>query len=583
MYDAERDFNDIFEELIFVNGDVAALGPYRDCLSRVVCCFPFIMEFSAVEFPWTVLLVRRPGVGFIPMIARLEDVVLFDESIRISIVLELPIPFHSPLCGRCEHNQECDGTLTFCRCVKGTINSGSSQLNCIPIFVDIKPHSLIKAIALILGIVEIIAVVTVMIMFLLNRNTKLIRITGRFQTQGTLFGILGLIIASTPFIIQPTSSNYVCLTRPLVILPLGLVLGTIFAKAWRIQKIVNMTKLHFKRVKLTDLNLYQKVGQYLGVMTLILIVWYILFTPGHEYQFDGDRRTSECSTEWLMIAIIGIIIFVTVLWGIVQAWASRSAPIGANECHEILVSIFVFVFFGTILIPLQFSNRVASDVDAMTLLRGFGILLFALVLLIALFVKKIFWIFTGKADSKIMVQSPQLSPNAVPVRHVILPVRQQIPFSTTTEDNNKEMKSENVNNQLQYAHKQSGVKIDVNRQISPSSRKKSINNRSKTYHSANKIRKMQMHKEIFEAKTEPNLSVESKSNVVNLKKEKVRMRARRRQMGGHRYSSHSSGQSISIVDSYSAFSSSMTTATGQDIVEFRYSVTYTEMECRMEF
>ncbi|XP_071480303.1 probable G-protein coupled receptor CG31760 [Diadema antillarum] len=126
--------------------------------------------------------------------------------------------------------------------------------------------------------------------------------------------------------------------------------GALLYKTWRITKVFTVRSA--KPVRITDNNLYARIGILLAVCAVYLSAWTFLdpSTPTLEYKEDG-LKFYECSRNtWDYVGQGGE--FLLLGWGIYLCIKVRKAPSSFNESRFISVSIYnetLINIFGAII------------------------------------------------------------------------------------------------------------------------------------------------------------------------------------------------------------------------------------------
>eukprot|EP01029_Cantina_marsupialis_P032283 TRINITY_DN970_c2_g1_i2.p1 TRINITY_DN970_c2_g1~~TRINITY_DN970_c2_g1_i2.p1 ORF type:complete len:1582 (+),score=502.16 TRINITY_DN970_c2_g1_i2:364-4746(+) len=325
-----------------------------------------------------------------------------------------------PKCGNCGINQECGTDKTFCDCEDGFVNIGSTHLTCEPVFVITKPEQNMTYIAYGCVIFGVLSVSWCIWLFKKHKSTKLMRMSSYKACQVVNVGLLMMFFSALPFIIQPADNDYVCIARPIMLLvSCNIVLTVLFAKTWRISKLINNKKM--KKLFITDRYLFQISARIVSPVLVCLLVWVVVFTPKYVYKkFEvvnatGNEAMDVCSEEFPMIVLFSIVMSFQLLFGSIQAWKSRDAPLASNESSEILLSLFVFLFFGIIIVPMQW--LVVDDPTTMVLLRGIGCCFVSITMLFSIFGKKMIWLAMGYGNREDLLTSSNDSRGRMGYRH----------------------------------------------------------------------------------------------------------------------------------------------------------------------
>eukprot|EP01029_Cantina_marsupialis_P020039 TRINITY_DN4668_c0_g3_i1.p1 TRINITY_DN4668_c0_g3~~TRINITY_DN4668_c0_g3_i1.p1 ORF type:complete len:888 (-),score=248.65 TRINITY_DN4668_c0_g3_i1:210-2702(-) len=301
----------------------------------------------------------------------------------------------------CPKYSKCAEDGLFCICEEASVQIGEGTVfACRPKFV-IEPAPAIRFVVFGCFGACFFLTVAVSALYRYNHRTKLVKVSSHLITQMMLFGIGVLFCASMTFAVPVEDYPSVCVLRPIfTMLGLSIALIALFLKTWRIQRLINNSAM--KRMNLNNRLLMYYMGYVLIPVILILIIWMIVSRPERVYFMEdnllyGNPSYAVCSESRGMACVSGIFLIILILWGGINAWKSRNAPLGANESSEILGTLFVFFAYGVILIPLNFMMEDSSQ-TLMLIVRGFGIMLGGLSVVFAILGKKIGWLLRGFGD-----------------------------------------------------------------------------------------------------------------------------------------------------------------------------------------
>eukprot|EP01029_Cantina_marsupialis_P023407 TRINITY_DN5835_c1_g1_i1.p1 TRINITY_DN5835_c1_g1~~TRINITY_DN5835_c1_g1_i1.p1 ORF type:complete len:848 (+),score=168.73 TRINITY_DN5835_c1_g1_i1:153-2696(+) len=305
----------------------------------------------------------------------------------------------------CPRNSECAPDGTFCTCSDNFMTIGD-KFECESVFYIEQPSDFVVQFAIILMLCGVLITICTSLMMFYFRNTKLVKMSSHLSCQCVLGGIGIMFQACLTFVFSPSHFNLICILRPvLMMFSSNLVLISLFSKTWRIQVLINNIQL--KKMFITDKKLFIMILKMLSPLVTMLLVWIILFTPEYVIEYDdnvsatGNRAIGVCSTEAPMALFFGVVMTACLIWGFIQAFKSRYAPLGANESKEIMLTLFFFLTFGLLIIPMQF---MVSDVNTLAWIRGVGCLSGSFVILFSVFGKKVRWLASGYGNDDAMVQ-----------------------------------------------------------------------------------------------------------------------------------------------------------------------------------
>eukprot|EP00743_Colponemidia_sp_Colp-15_P002071 GILK01002247.1.p1 GENE.GILK01002247.1~~GILK01002247.1.p1 ORF type:complete len:687 (+),score=85.68 GILK01002247.1:66-2126(+) len=237
-----------------------------------------------------------------------------------------------------------------------------------------------------------------------HRNTFMMRATSPVFNYVILLGCVIGCVAAVIFVLQPSANNGLCdvriwLTGTAVIT----VLGPLFAKTYRIAKLFHNPKL--RAVRLTDKEMLMKAGALILIQMVIMVAWSASSERSVFIKVRNEGLSSQsyfevpsCTTSGLFLGIDFVFLGALIAWGSWLVYRAKSAPSAFNESFHITVCLLFLMFYGIILIPLQFI--ISANPDAVAIIRAVGMLFGIWVVLGSLFVPKLLIIKHGQANNQ---------------------------------------------------------------------------------------------------------------------------------------------------------------------------------------
>jgi len=288
---------------------------------------------------------------------------------------------------------------TGSRCVPCFAANGQffdvSQQRCRDNLVDWQPSDSIRQVVFATSGVAMAGVLASVALVAVHWKSALIRAASRSFLLLVL-GFLGcwplgaLLYAALPT--ETTTGRFVCEARVwLTAVPLAGVLAVLLAKTNRLKSIFNSDKLVTKKVSDTDLLLM--VSVLVGGAVIMLSV-----ASGLELSYpqvaEGSgtlvgRRVASCASKDGWTAFVGVLIAymgLLCLGAAALAFKTRNLPSLFNESSHITSSLFVLLFFGVVIVPLDV--LIQDQAEAAVLIQGLGQNLIAVLLTAILFAPK---------------------------------------------------------------------------------------------------------------------------------------------------------------------------------------------------
>ncbi|XP_078698882.1 extracellular calcium-sensing receptor-like [Branchiostoma floridae x Branchiostoma belcheri] len=199
-----------------------------------------------------------------------------------------------------------------------------------------------------------ILTILITILFIVKRNTPVVKASSRELLFLLLLGLLLCFLSFLPFIGIPT--NFTCILRPF---PLGLgfalSISVILVKTNRVRVIFEArlpSSLHRKwlGIRIQLLSVFLAV---LG-MLVVLIVWSVAAPPYPEENFEiqPDKIFLECKTgTWIGWGVMIGYIVVLAMCCFYFAFKARKLPENFNEAKFIVLSMLIFFIVWISIIP----------------------------------------------------------------------------------------------------------------------------------------------------------------------------------------------------------------------------------------
>jgi len=240
-------------------------------------------------------------------------------------------------------------------------------------------------------------IISLMVYYKINgKKYSILRASSVTFLQLILFSHLLGFAAAISYTVE--ANDMICSIRPwLLTCSLIGVLSPLFAKTSRLYRLFNNTKM--KKMKITDGDLFKQIGVHLGINCVLLAVWFAASRPEWEQAktkddhtvvsekiMSADKEYYTVTTEnfhhWhngctegdnMMVQVLIAYFVVLVGYGCYMCYKTTGLPSEFNESRSIAQINYFIVTFGTLIIVIQF--LIPANIDALALVRGFGIML----------------------------------------------------------------------------------------------------------------------------------------------------------------------------------------------------------------
>jgi hypothetical protein len=255
--------------------------------------------------------------------------------------------------------------------------------------------------AIALCVVGVVVCVIFLGFNMVHKTNIVIRSASYLFCQLILVGGIIFMISPIAWVGKPTVAA--CCMRPLILSSGFLIMfGSMFAKSYRVSRIINNKKL--RRLKITNADLLKIVFTFMGIGILICVVWFALEAPKVGLgvsvlvgsQWEAPVTCSYGSTGAQFSSVLMAYLAGFTLWGLQLAWATRNAPSKFNESK-----ITAFVMYQTFLCSLAgvafVGSLGAESPEATATGTAVAIVITGVGVVVAIFGTKVFAIYVGGA------------------------------------------------------------------------------------------------------------------------------------------------------------------------------------------
>ncbi len=260
-------------------------------------------------------------------------------------------------------------------------------------------------------------VIVICLVFIIHRNSVLVRASSRLFTSFILLNLLFMSITASLYAIVPEiGESKICNARLWCSsLSLMSVLAVLVAKSFRVSVIFG-SKILLQIRNVTDSYVAKMCLGLLLVEILMLGIFSGEEMSIGEYQIltvnGSDRRVRGCSSSngfdaWMGVQI-SIFALVMIAGGVV-AFRTRSVPSAFNESTHILLSLELLAIFMILIVPIDWVLLKDSPESSMTIQAG-GQIIISMFLLLANFVPKLYYLYAKRGNDKSLLYQQQQQP-----------------------------------------------------------------------------------------------------------------------------------------------------------------------------
>lgn len=249
-------------------------------------------------------------------------------------------------------------------------------------------NTVILSIAYILFAISIIMSIISLIFVKLHDKQIVIKTLGRAHNYCLIISLIILSFSSIPIYQYPSSSNGICVFR-VILLSLGVksLLGIMLATETKLFKKNQRKQLTIKKTKISIKRVLFFWSCLVSLQVIILLLWFLIdpneymtATIASESDYFSDVNARECTISTPFVIIELVTDFLPSLFLLILSNSTRNL---ANEFHDTLglyISSIVIIVLGAIMVLLDFN--INTDPDSVLLLRGMGINLTVIIIVI---------------------------------------------------------------------------------------------------------------------------------------------------------------------------------------------------------
>jgi len=266
----------------------------------------------------------------------------------------------------------------------------------LPLAVSSYPSYLLPLVAALIGVVASVPLALWVVVWV-RRADPVVKSSSLVFNAFVLFGAFASAITAILYVVEVKDS--VCVLR-LWFTPMFFLIfySPLFAKVYRLSFVYNSKHARkLRRVK--EEYLVRTVLTALFVPLVLIIIGTASSRPNSEQVLSNGALETRCSSAsdivvYTLLAYIGLLM----LWGSFMTIKIRNVPTYFNELSQIVLAMSFLLFYGILIIPIQFA--LTSSPTALALLRGPGILFGVIVALSILYIPKIIHLLEKHSDQE---------------------------------------------------------------------------------------------------------------------------------------------------------------------------------------
>ena len=242
------------------------------------------------------------------------------------------------------------------------------------------------------SMIALVLTLGVFVMFIVHKDNKLLKASGRELCFIMLAGIALSFIVPPLFVAKPGIS--VCYSRNLVTgLALAMCYAPLFMKINRIYRIFNSAKTTAARPALIKPRMQLLIT--FGLITVQLLFIVLCFTgipisPKEVYRTQTEELVLECVVDHVRFAVNLSYVMLLMLLCTFYAFKTRHFPKNFNESKYIGITMYITCAVWTVFFPFYINT---TDSDRHMLLVSGAYLIIGLVNLVGLFGQKVFIVY----------------------------------------------------------------------------------------------------------------------------------------------------------------------------------------------
>ena len=245
---------------------------------------------------------------------------------------------------------------------------------------------------LIIACLGILATISVIVVFIIHFNHKIIKATSRELTIFLLAGVLLSYVVPFLYVIKP--SAVICGTRWIGVgFSFSISFSALLVRTIRIHRIFNRPLTTKKPLFLGSVSQAVITLMLIGVQVVIMGVWLIVERPGARYTYGPTTGEVLCSqSAYSAISVTVGYNFLLLILTTYFAFRTRRVPKNFNETRYINVTVYSLVIIWVVLLPTYFGTASLGAFYQTTSLL-LTIVLSASVVLRAIFVSRLVYLF----------------------------------------------------------------------------------------------------------------------------------------------------------------------------------------------
>jgi hypothetical protein len=236
-------------------------------------------------------------------------------------------------------------------------------------------------------LVTALCVICLFVLLILLLDTYIHRHTSAVKRYSAPFcvftqlSLAALSLGGMIMVVEPTQTNHICMSR-IWLLALAVVsfCSSLFSKMYRLHRIFNNKQI--KMVQFSNKQLTAVSFSANSCMIIILSLWSALDPPVYYSApslslstYNTIQATPQCTESSPFAGSTYVFVFSLLSWGLYIAFKTRNIPDQFNESRPVVICISLMLFFGCVLLPLNYliDGNTASGLNALLVVRGVGV------------------------------------------------------------------------------------------------------------------------------------------------------------------------------------------------------------------
>lgn len=274
------------------------------------------------------------------------------------------------ICDKCEEYEYVYDDFTCRECPPGQWPL-KNKFSCYKLPIKfIQWNTAFAIIPIIMTCIGIIMTIIVIILFIQNNDTPLVRASGRELSYMLLFGILVCFLNTFTLLSRPTICS--CILRRFTVgAGFSIIYGALLTKTNRISRIFDSASKSAQRPSYISPKSQVTITiSLIGVQMFITLIWLIVEPPGIRYHYpDREHVILKCNIQDKSFLFAQFYNMILVLVCTIYAIKTRKIPENFNESKFIGFTMYTTCVIWLAFIPMYFSTENSYEVNIISLLN----------------------------------------------------------------------------------------------------------------------------------------------------------------------------------------------------------------------